>query len=468
MAVPAAAKTERPATRAHPNIVLIVTDQWRQQDLGYTGNRQVRTPNIDALKRQSVDFAMAVANTPVCAPTRASLLTGRYATQTGVFYNDRPLPQDAVTLAEVLRGAGYRTALIGKWHLDGSKNIADRDHAIPAERRQGFETWRAGEATHDYWNSVYYDEANTRRVWPGYDAAAQTAAAADYITANRARPFFLMLSLGPPHDPYDTAPPADKAAYAKLPVKLRPNVPAHLREAATKELRGYYAHIAALDRLIGDLDRAVVANGIARDTIFVFTSDHGDMLRSQGEELKQKPWDESIRVPFLLRYPAQLKPRTVGQPFSSPDVMPTLLDLAGVPVPKTVSGLSFADAARSGTRVATPGALLMLPTPFGNWNFKAGGRAYRGIRTERYTYAADRTGPWLLYDNRRDPYQLNNLARNPRYAKVQARLATDTAALTARIGDDFSAPQCYMDRWRLTWNKADAPTGPADAVCPTR
>lgn len=455
-----------PPQRAHPNIVLVIADQWRQQDLGYTGNRQVRTPNLDRLKRQSVDFALAVANTPACSPTRASLLTGRYATQTGVFYNDKPLALAAVTLAEVLGDAGYRTALIGKWHLDGSKDITDRDHAIPADRRQGFQTWLGAEATHDYWNSVYYDGANRRHVWPGYDAAAQTDAAKAYIAANRGRPFFLMLSLGPPHDPYATAPPADLARYARSPIALRPNVPVQGRAKATAQLRGYYAHIAALDRLVGELERAVTINNLARDTIFIFTSDHGDMLQSQGQELKQKPWDESIRVPFLLRWPGKLKPRTVGQPFSSPDIMPTLLDLAGIETPRTVTGLSFAAAARGGAPVATPGALLMLPTPFGNWNFAAGGRAYRGIRTERYTYAADRSGGWLLYDNRRDPYQLKNLIADPAYASVRVRLVADTNTLLARIGDDFAAPQCYMDRWKLAWDQKDAPTDPADAICP--
>lgn len=456
------------APRAHPNIVLVMTDQWRAQDVGYNGNRQVVTPNIDRLAKQSVNFALAVANTPVCAPTRASLLTGQYATQTGVFYNDRQLAPEAVTLAEVLRDAGYRTAMIGKWHLDGSdmsKGLTAREHAIPAERRQGFQFWKGGEATHDYWNSVYFDENDRRQVWPGYDAAAQTAMARDYIAANKARPFFLMLNLGPPHDPYDTAPPADKARYAGTAIDLRPNVPAALRGEATAELRGYYAHIAALDRLMGDLERTIAEHGLARDTIFVFTSDHGDMLQSQGQELKQKPWDESIRVPFLLRYPARLKARVVNQPFSTPDVMPTLLDLAGVKTPRTVSGQSFAIAAKGTGRVASPGALLLLPTPFGNWNFAAGGRAYRGIRTERYTYAADRKGAWLLYDNLRDPYQLKNLAGDPKMRSIQAKLDRDTRTLTARIGDRFEAPQCYMDRWQIPWNPKDRPSDPADGTC---
>lgn len=165
------------AEKTAPNILFILTDQWRAPSLDYAGNEQVQTPHIDELARQSVNFKNAVSGCPVCCPFRASLMTGQRPLTHGVFLNDVQLPEKAVTIAEVMAGSGYATGFIGKWHLDGR----GRSAFTPPERRQGFEFWRALECTHNYNKSFYYGDSPERQTWEGYDAFAQTRVARQYI-----------------------------------------------------------------------------------------------------------------------------------------------------------------------------------------------------------------------------------------------------------------------------------------------
>ncbi len=141
-----------------PNVVFIFADQWRAQAAGYAGNRDVRTPNLDKLAGQGVNFSNAVSCCPVCSPLRASLMTGRYPLSHGVFLNDVRLSNEAVSVAQAFGAAGYKTGYIGKWHLDGNSRTA----FIPRERRQGFEFWKAFGCTHNYNNSFYYGDENVR------------------------------------------------------------------------------------------------------------------------------------------------------------------------------------------------------------------------------------------------------------------------------------------------------------------
>ena len=233
-----------------PNLVFIFADQWRAQATGYAGNKDVRTPNLDRLAKQSVNFSNAVSGCPVCSPYRASLLTGQYWLTHGIFYNDKPLNPDAVTIGKVYRRAGYETGYIGKWHIDGH----GRDAFIPEERRQGFGFWRVCECTHNYNRSPYYAETPVQRYWDGYDAIAQTREAQQYIRrhANKS-PFVLFMSWGPPHAPYETAPEKYRGMLNPARISVHPNVPESLNDKAREELAGYYAHIAALDDCIRDV-----------------------------------------------------------------------------------------------------------------------------------------------------------------------------------------------------------------------
>jgi arylsulfatase A-like enzyme len=432
--------------RSKPNVVFVFGDQWRAQATGYAGNPNVKTPHLDALARESVNLTTAISGCPVCSPYRASLLTGQYPLTHGVFLNDVCLSRDAVSLADAFGSAGYRTAYIGKWHLDGH----GRSNFTPPERRQGFDFWRALECTHSYNHSVYYADTPEKRVWDGYDAMAQTRAAQRYIReADRDAPFLLVLSWGPPHNPYHTAPDEFRRLYRPEDIVLRPNVPEGVAKRARKDLAGYYAHCSALDACVGDLLSTLDERGLAEDTVFVFTSDHGDMHGSHGVWRKQPPYDEAVRVPFLLRWPAGLgrQGREVTIPVSAPDLVPTLLGLCGLDVPKTVEGTDLSRVLLGEEETDHDAGLIAAYAPFGEWPKSRGGREYRGVRTSRYTYVRTLDGPWLLFDNEEDPYQQRNLANTPAAADLQAELEAVLSRLLAQTGDRFEPAEAYIQRW---------------------
>lgn len=444
-----------------PNIVFVFADQWRAQTFGYTGNTQVKTPNIDALAGEGINMATMVSSVPVCSPARASLLSGQYPLSHGVFYNDKPFRNEIKTMAEVLKEEGYNTACIGKWHLNGhlkgeSLNVS-RVSPVPEDRRQGFDYWKVLECTHDYNNSFYFDEDNVKHEWEGYDAFAQTKNAIDYIKANKDTPFYLFLSWGPPHAPYQTAPEEYKELYKDIDIELRPNVPDSLSEQAKEDLRGYYSHCSALDHCVGELQQVLKEEGIENNTIFVFASDHGDMLFSQGGKRKQQPWDESILVPFLLKYPDMFgnEAKKITTPFTISDIMPTLLGMAGANIPESVEGVDFSSHMQ-GEALDVKAALISCPVPFHQWSYQNGGREYRGIRTERYTYTRDLNGPWLLYDNQNDPYQLKNLINDPEYAEIQSGLENQLQEILSHRGDEFKEGKYYMEKWGYDWDGTDS------------
>jgi arylsulfatase A-like enzyme len=433
----------------YPNVVFVFSDQHRQQATGYAGDPNVRTPVMDRLAKRSINFTTAVSAVPVCCPYRACLLTGQYPLSHGVFVNDVNLAHRSVTLADAFSQAGYDTAYIGKWHLDGH----GRSSFIPPERHLGFDFWRVLECSHNYNESYYYaDDDPTARLWQGYDAEAQTRAAQTYIRQrSKDRPFLLVLSWGPPHNPYQTAPQQFREMYRAEDILLRPNVPVENAQTAQKQLAGYYAHISALDQYLGELQETLREEGIEDETIFVYTSDHGDMLWSQGEQRKQRPWDESILVPFLLSYPAVFGTagKAVSVPFNSPDIMPTLLGLCGIPIPAAVEGRNHAPFLLGETSEYSEGALIACIQPFGEWNLidHPTAREYRGVRTERYTYVQDRNDPWLLYDNHHDPYQMQNLCGMPEHGAVQTHLGQLLTQLLYECGDEFLTGIEYMNRW---------------------
>ncbi len=431
----------------HPNIVFLLADQWRASATGYSGDPNVKTPNLDRLAGRSVSFRNAVSVCPVCTPYRAALMTGRYPTSTGMFMNDLYLPDNELCLAEVLAGAGYDTAYIGKWHLDGH----GRDSYIPPQRRQGFSYWKAAECDHNYPHSHYYTgTSDEKHYWEGYDAFAQTKDAQRYLRDRAAsgRPFALFVSYGMPHFPHQTAPEDYKALYPPDKIKLPPSVPENMQDNARREAQGYYGHCTAVDKCVGEVIRTLEQTGLADRTILVFTSDHGEMLGSHGVRptCKQVAWDESCRVPFLLSWPSELgrEGRAVRSPIGTVDIMPTLLGLAGVPVPKSAQGDNLAALLRD-RREEDRTALYMLPSPFGI-AFRE--PEYRAIRTNRYTYVRTIKGPYLLFDDEHDPYQMDNLVGKS--DSLQKELDGRLKATLKRAGDDFHPRQYYLDTWGYT------------------
>ena len=435
-----------------PNVLMIIADQWRAQAFGFAGDPNVKTPNLDRLEKECVNFTQAVSGMPVCSPTRASLLTGQRPLTHGIFLNDVQLNPEAVTIAKVLKGAGYDTGCIGKWHVDGR----GRSAFIPRERRQGFDYWKVLECTHAYNQSPYYADGPEKLEWQGYDAIAQTRDAQGYIEsrAKTGKPFLLWLAWGPPHNPYETAPQKYRDMYSPEAMKLRGNVPDNgiAQARARVDLAGYYAHCTALDDCIGDLLGTLKSVGVDDNTIIVFTSDHGDMLSSHAMQRKQKPYEESARVPMLVRVPAKLgiAPHRTEGTINSEDVMPTLLGLCGVAIPKTVEGFDFTGHMRGGKDPSGGAAIVQCDAPFGEFTRRVGGREYRCIRTVRFTYVRELEGPWLLFDNEKDPWQLDNLIGKPEHAELQARMDAMLKEKLAAQHDDFRPAAEYVAKWKYT------------------
>lgn len=434
----------------HPNIVIVLADQWRASATGYAGDPNVKTPNLDRLAKEAVNFRNTVSVLPVCTPQRSALMTGRYPTSTGMFLNDAHLPDGELCLAEIFGTAGYATGYIGKWHLDGQGRMA----YIPPERRQGWDYWKAAECDHNYNHSHYYTgNSNVKQFWPGYDAFAQTKDAQQYLRdhARGERPFVLMVAFGSPHFPHATAPEEFKALYPPEKIQVPPNVPARLRAKVQQEAQGYYAHCTALDKCIGDLLGTLAETGLATNTIFIFSSDHGEMLGAQGVAPfeKQVVWNESSHVPFLMRVPG-IGARTASTPLTTPDILPTLLGLTGVKIPGVVEGEDLSALIRSG-RDEDRASLYMSVKPFGHVSPEQSPE-YRAIRTSQYTYARNLAGPWVLYDDQADPFQTNNLVGKNEQAALVRELDARLQTQLKRIGDNFRPGKDYIAEWgyRLT------------------
>jgi len=452
--------------RRKPNILFVFADQLRSMELGCYGGDQVRTPNLDRLAREGVLFSKAFSIQPVCSPFRAMLMTGNFPVKNGMVLNDHLLKNPTLYFAEVCKSAGYNTGYIGKWHIDGY----GRTNCIPPERWRGFDYWRTLECTHTYFNSEYFHQDEKKaRTWTQYDAISQTDEACSFIKEKSGiDPFMMVLSWGPPHDPY-IAPEKYMKRFSPDSIRLRENVNDFaaaeqmwkesdtelsdefiknrersmpgLQNRGNDEVKkwycGYYAAIEALDECMGNLLKTLEDKGELDNTIIVFTSDHGDNLGSHRQYGKNMPYEESISIPFIIRYPEKIKPGTKTDALLAPiDMMPTVLSLAGIDCPD-VDGKDLSDVARGKGKDDRDALLLIKPLWLSvNWITNGNG-PWRGVRTHRYTYAlkSDSLKPWLLFDNETDPYQFKNLVGDPAYANLVKKLDTRTNELLALAGD---------------------------------
>ncbi|MGH9720112.1 MAG: sulfatase family protein [Bryobacteraceae bacterium] len=429
-------RAQNPAPQRRPNILLVLADQLRAQSVGCYGNQEISTPHLDKLASEGVLFRNTVANTPVCCPARAVMLTGKYAHRNGMVANDLRLRESEVTIAEVLAREGYRTGFIGKWHLDGGPRLPG--FVPPGPRRQGFEFWAANECSHQHFNTHYFRDNAEPIPMKKFEAEGWTDIAIDFLEQSKqdGRPFFLSVAMGPPHDPYG-APEQYMKMYdpAKLTMrpnwkKAAPNVPGPAQIAA------YYAATTAVDDQIGRLSRTLSELGMAEDTIVLFSSDHGDMLGSHGLRLKRKPWEESIRIPGILRYPRRLKARQgTDALFSHVDFAPTLLSLCGIKPPPGTQGSDLTPVALGASRGGPDSAFLQIFGPYEGDGTEDG---WRGVRTAQYIYARFRGRAWVLYDLENDPYQAKNLVGERAAAGIQAEMEKRLSRWMQRTGDSWS------------------------------
>ncbi|WP_299430189.1 sulfatase [uncultured Maribacter sp.] len=445
--------TNTTQSKKKPNIVYILTDQWRSSALGYAGDVNVKTPNLDEFSKESVNFTNAVSVMPVCTPHRAALMTGRYPTSTGMILNDLYLPSNELCMAEIFKSEGYNTAYWGKWHLDGH----GRENYTPKERRQGFDYWKALECSHDYNKMPYYDNDDAiLKYWNEYSPFAIIKDANKYMTehAKDDNPFLMFISISTPHFPHYSAPQKYKALYPTADLIINPNVPKDKEEKTRKELQGYYAHCTATDEVIGIILAKIKDLNLSDNTIIVFSADHGEMMGAHGARpyKKQLSWDESIKVPFLIKYPSieKHKGTVVNAPINTPDILPSLLGLANLPIPKTIEGEDLSRLIKNPDPNADRTALVMSVCPFAD---NARADEYRAIRTKQYTYERTLEGATKLFDNIKDPYQMNNLIGNPKFASLQKTLYAKLNQQLKTIGDDFKPRDFYLKKWDYVLDK---------------
>ena len=431
-----------------PNIVILFPDQLRASEVGCYGHPVVRTPNIDRLAATGVRIEFAFSNFPVCSPARSILLSGRYARSTGVLHNQdneagpgRPTNQTP-TLAEVFAANGYDTVLIGKWHL------------APTPQTLGFRESLRPRMRHRYFKQTFYKNEGEPYVYDDYSPYHETETAIEYIRGHKERPFFLYLPYGPPHMPVSEMPEKYRRMYDPAKVIIHDNAWVNGKLAydenwfkiymwdfqyyenkdtftrplpagmTLRELIALYdGQITAVDECIGRVLDAIRQTGIEDDTIMLMTSDHGDLLGSHGLFNKNTHHEEAVRIPMIFRYPRRLKPSVVQtQVVSLVDVMPTLLDLCGIPIPDTVQGISVAPVLL-GQRKAVGENLALIETSSAD-----------GVRTLKHMFFIDRKKGRAehLFDVPSDPFELKDLTGEPGSREVLESLRARVYEWNAR------------------------------------
>jgi arylsulfatase A-like enzyme len=478
----AAASLAAPAAApAKPNLVYVFADQLRYQSCGYAGDEYARTPNIDHLASQGCNLHQAVSNTPVCAPYRASLITGKCQSSTGMVINELRMSPEHECFGHVLARGGYQTAYLGKWHLWanelGNHDLTRNGFVPPGPYRMGFdEYWAAYNFNHTYYNSPYFLNDAQRHIFQQYEPNAQTDLAIEYMRrkGKGGKPFALFLSWGPPHDPWDArnVPPEYAELYRNVNIPRRPNYSetpdpysdawARIAPQYGKLVDGfqkaYCAQTASIDWNVGRMMKALEDLGLADNTIFVFTSDHGEMFGAHGRKAKYIFYEEALRVPFLMRWPGHIPAKSVSDTLlGTPDIMPTLLTMMGLPVPRAVEG---ADLSRQILGQGGQGPEAAHLQGMGTTAAWQDGTEWRGLRDHEYTYAIyRRDGSELLFDTRRDPYQLRNLAEEKSAAATLREYRERSRSWRKQRNDTFESCTWYRDHWTRDRNITLTSTG---------
>ena len=394
-------------TPQQPNVLFIMADQWRVPGFSYRGEDPVKTPVLDALAKQSMVFNRAYCCSAVCVPSRGGIMTGKYPQTSGIVGRSAIKPNET-SIAKGFRAGGYTTGYIGKWHLAGPQ---PRKPVTP-EFRGGFEYWMGNNCSHDNFQMHHTDTEGKDVTRRGYVPDMETDYAIDYIKANKAKPFLLVVSWAPPHPGTLPPPPGftgdqvvdgENGFYAApkeftdlyKDVKVtRPNVKeikATGHDARVMSVpgvpppAGYFGAMASLDRNVDKLLKALEAEGLSKNTIVVFTSDHGEMMMSQGLFGKKVWWEESVAVPFMVRWPGKVPAGKCDELFNGPDIAPTLLSLAGLKPQPAMEGKDFSAAARGKAMVG--GHEEVFTSMFDERQFEASIDGWRGVRTKKYSYA---------------------------------------------------------------------------------
>lgn len=430
---------------AQPNVVVVFTDQQRWDTVGCYGSPLDLTPNLDAAAREGVRFQNAFTCQPVCAPARASLQTGKYATSTGVFRNGLPIQESERTLAHHFRDAGYEVGYVGKWHLAGREEGASaiRGGPVPEHRRGGYvDYWLAADLTefvsHPY-DTCLFDEEGKPVKLEGYRVDATTELALQFVRRARNRPFYLFVSYLEPHHQNDlnrfVAPEgyAERYANSWIPEDLlgRPG-------DWPSQLPDYYGAIARIDECLGTVLTELEALGLAENTIVLFTSDHGCHFRTRNDEYKRSCHEACIRIPAVLWGPGVPRGRVVDNLVSLVDLPATLLSAAGLAVPSAMRGQDLMPLARGEDAGWSDEVFLQISEA----------EVGRAIRTRRWKYSvyAPERDPWrdsasptyverYLYDLAADPHERVNLIGRKDHAAIAGQLRERLIERIERAGE---------------------------------
>lgn len=423
-----------------PNLIYVFADQWRAEATGFMKEDQVITPNIDAFAQESAWFANAYSTFPLCSPHRASLLTGKYPFSCGMWTNCKVgleekvmLRPQEICISDVLKDHKYYTGYIGKWHLDAPEQSFVKEplsgardwdaYTPPGERRHGFDYWLSY-GTYDMHLDPHYWSDSPQWFKPGkWSVEFETDKALEYLKDRemKEQPFALFVSYNPPHLPYDQAPDRYYDQVKDLKIKWRENVPESMyTEEMAVTTRQYFAAVQGIDDQFGRILTYLKDHGMEENTIVVLSADHGDMMGSQGLMGKNVWYHESLHIPLVIRQKGRIRPGKRESVFASPDHMPTLLELMGLPIPETCQGYSHCQGILSQDDhepqdmfiCGYPGGAELVEK-FHKKGFTHKAYGWRGIKTPRYTFIADNTydpdgiPKQYLYDQEKDPYQLS-------------------------------------------------------------
>ncbi|HYF34246.1 MAG TPA: sulfatase [Prosthecobacter sp.] len=424
------------AEASPPNIVFILVDDLRPDALGCNGHPFVKTPNIDHLAAEGANFRNAFVTTPLCFPSRASFLSGRYVHRHGIRYaQDRAqLSRQITTFPFLLHRAGYETGFFGKWHLERE-----------SEPAPGIDRWVTFRDQGEYVDPELFVDGKTERA-KGYLTDILTAHAAEFIKRPRTKPFMVCLSHKAVHAPFipaerhqelfantpivrapsasDTL--AGKPILSRPGIKLNPNDPdVH---SSDEMIRNQLRCLIAVDDSVKEIIGILESTGELHRTLIIFTSDHGYFWGEHDLGGKHGPYDEALRIPLLMRYPKLIKPGTVINSFAlNVDLAPTLLDLAGVAVPEVMQGRSLLPLLRGDNSRARTSFLAEFFLGNGTNRFPS----WQAVRNERWKYIRypDWPGTDELYDLRIDPGEIKNLITDPATSAIRDELTAELERL---------------------------------------
>ena len=431
-----------------PNFVYVFTDDQRWDALSVVQKEQgergrfpwLKTPNLDRIAAEGIRFRNAFVVNSLCAPSRASLVTGQYGHVNGVTNNHTPHPEGNLSVAALLRPAGYVSGYFGKWH-----------HGNQSGKRPGFDTSASFVGQGKYFDCpIEVDGVATPS--KGFVDDVTTEYASDFIRKNKDKPFLMILGLKTCHGPF-TPPPRNEKDYEGALARSTPNygVPAIYAAKAGKKTDakevptnlGMFRGINSVDDNVGKLLRLLDELKLADDTVFVFSSDNGYYLGEHNLGDKRTAYEESLRIPMLLRYPRAAKAgRLEDRMVLNVDPAATFLDLAGLPVPAAMHGRSWKPLIEGREEAAWRDSYFycyFFEKGFANVPMTT---AVRTTDAKLIKYPGHEE--WTeVFDLKADPYEIRNLASDPAFADLRRRLEAEYDKQSKAIG--FTVPD-YADK----------------------